>query len=294
MNRLREAFLSIVAVLGAFLPALFVAGPAEATAASVIVRVQDTNIENLPQPYPMYCGFSIQFANAGTTTAVSIQATALKPGTTVDVRAGDLTPTVNGDPAGGPTDVDANEVYQPAFTGTPDPQGFPVRYTITIAEGSDVSVRTFTVDHECAPYQRTWELGSTGACANRPRIDVWTDFPHYPGYQVQVGGVNQQPVMGNLTSWGNSYFTGPFAANGQTSSSESSNGRLCPLMPVPSSMEDGTSGLRRTASETLAWCMHQARGFPCCRLFLAHRSLRVSVLIDNHCTLCIIYKTYFL
>ncbi len=126
------------------------------------VKVDGVLFDSAPDNQPhVGCDFQIDFYGfdqgvGDATVTFELQAPTLD-GRTLTVTGGDLTPNIGQDPAGGGTDVDAQETYHLAFTGDPQPQqGYHVKVTVDApgSIGADTKFKTFFVTG-CAPTTTT-------------------------------------------------------------------------------------------------------------------------------------------
>ena len=114
------------------------------------------------------CVFQIDFFNfdegvGNAEVTFELQAPTLE-GRTLMVTGGDLTPDIGDDPAGGGTDIDAQETFTLAFTGEPQPnQGFKVKVTIEApgSQGNDTKSKVFFVTPCEEPPEETTTVPET-------------------------------------------------------------------------------------------------------------------------------------
>ena len=122
------------------------------------VKVDDRPFDSIPNNRPhVGCVFRIDFygfdENVGDATVTfSMQAPTKNVG--LEVVSGDTTPDIGEDPAGGGTDVDAEQTYTLAFDGDPHPrQGYHVKLTVDApgSIGADTKHKVFWVQDCSAP-----------------------------------------------------------------------------------------------------------------------------------------------
>lgn len=122
------------------------------------VKIDGVEFDSHPDNQPhVGCTFQVDFygfdEGVGNATVTFELQPPTDTGRTLTVTSGDLTPDIGEDPAGGGTDVDAQETYTLAFTGAPDPQqGYHIMLTVNApgSQGSDIKHKTFWVE-ACAP-----------------------------------------------------------------------------------------------------------------------------------------------
>ena len=115
------------------------------------VKVDDQPIDSIPNNKPhVGCVFHVDFYGydegvGDATVTFTMQAPTKDVGLAV---AGDTTPDIGKDPAGGGNDLDASETYTLTFNGDPHPQqGFHVKLTVNApgSIGADVKHKVFWV-----------------------------------------------------------------------------------------------------------------------------------------------------
>jgi hypothetical protein len=120
------------------------------------VKIDDQPIDDIPNNNPhVGCVFHVEFYGydqgvGDATVTFEMQAPTKDVGLSV---AGDTTPDIGEDAAGGGTDLDASETYTLSFDGDPHPQqGFHVKLTVNApgSIGADVKHKVFWVEG-CAP-----------------------------------------------------------------------------------------------------------------------------------------------
>jgi len=125
------------------------------------IFIDGAPFENLPGNEPhVGCQFQIEFRNYDKAQNFADVHFELipptdEPGNTMTVD-GDIRVFIGEDPAGGPDDVDASELYTLSFTGPPSAQGYHVKLTIN-AEGTqaaDIRHKVYYVT-ECEPTETT-------------------------------------------------------------------------------------------------------------------------------------------
>lgn len=155
---------SAFAIGGVVLAGFGLIGPAQADnhnppGNNGTVKIDGVEFDSHPNNQPhVGCTFQVDFYGFDEGVGTASVAFELQPptagGRTLSVTSGDLTPDIGEDPAGGGTDVDAQETYTLAFTGDPHPQqGYHVKLTVNApgSIGADTKFKVFWVTGCGAP-----------------------------------------------------------------------------------------------------------------------------------------------